>query len=100
MNSSLSEEKIQSEMEMVKDDMNHFETHEYYEKVITNDNMTSTLDELEQHLFGKQITGEPLDQSREDVATTEVIEDMDGVVVNAENITAPETVDVSITEDL
>lgn len=100
LNDSTSEEKIQTQLEGAKDDIKHSEIEEFYEKVITNDDLTSTIDELEQVLFGKTIEGGlPAASGEETVSTAEVIEEMDGVTTKTEEITTPDVVDVPMTED-
>jgi hypothetical protein len=100
LNNSTSEEKIQTKLEGAKDDIKHSEIEEFYEKVIINDDLTGTVDELEQVLFGKMIEdGLQAASGEETVSTAEVIEEMDGVTTKTEEITAPDVVDVSMTED-
>jgi hypothetical protein len=100
LNDSTSEEKIQTQLKGANDDIKHSEIEEFYEKVIINDDLTSTIDELELVLFGKTIEGGLSAVSGEEtVSTAEVIEEMDGVTTKAEEITAPDVVDVPMTED-
>ena len=77
LNNTFSEEKVQARMQGAKDDIKHSEIEGFYKKVI-NDDLTSTVDELEQFLFGKAIEdGLPVASGEEMVATTEVIQEMD-----------------------
>jgi guanylate kinase len=98
LNNKFSEEKVQARLESAKDDIKHSEIEGFYEKVIISDDLTSTIDELEQFLFSKTIEGRlPAASGEEMAATTEVIEEMDGVTVKAESITALAVVDVPMT---
>jgi guanylate kinase len=98
LNNTFSKEKVQARMQGAKDDIKHSEIEGFYKKVIINDDLTSTVDELEQFLFGKTIEdGLPVASGEEMVATTEVIQEMDGVTVEAEGTTAPDVVDVPMT---
>jgi len=85
-------------MEGAKDDIRHSEIEGFYEKIIINDDLTSAVEELEQFLFCKTVEdGLPVASGEEAVATTEVIEEMDGVTVKAEGIAASDVVDVPTT---
>jgi guanylate kinase len=98
LNNTFSEEKVQARMQGAKDDIKHSEIEGFYKKVIINDDLTSTVNELEQFLFGKTIEdGLPVASGVEMVATSEVIQEMDGVTVEAEGTTAPDVVDVPMT---
>lgn len=98
LNDTIPEEKVQSRLEGAKEDNKHSETEGFYEKVIINDNLTKTVDELEQYLFGKKIQDIlSIASGEEIVSNSKVIEEMDGVTVKAEGITAPEVVDVPMT---
>jgi guanylate kinase len=98
LNNTFSEEKVQARMQGAKDDIKHSEIEGFYKKVIINDDLTSAVDELEQFLFGKTIEdGLPVASRVEMVANTEVIQEMDGVTVEAESTTAPDVVDVPMT---
>jgi guanylate kinase len=97
LNNTFSEETVQARLEGAKDDVMHSEIERFYEKVIINDDLTNTFEELEQFLFGKTEDGLPVASGEETVAITEVIEEMDGVPVKAEGINAPEIMDVPMT---
>src|ERR1700736_1553230 len=78
MNDSISEEKVKAIFESAKDDIKHSEIEGLYEKVIVNDNLTNSLEELERTLFGKRAEdGLPDASGEEAVATTEAIEEVD-----------------------
>lgn len=100
MDDTISEEKVQARLESAKDDFKHSEIEKFYEKVIVNDDLVSAVNELEQILFGKTIeVGLPA-SSEEAVIAKTVVEEMDGVTVAAEGVTAPDVLDVSMKEDV
>jgi hypothetical protein len=97
LNDTVSEEKVQARLEGAKEDNKHSEIEGFYEKVIINDDLTKTADELEQYLFAK--TREdvlPVAIREESVLDTDVIEEI-GVNAKAEGITASDIVDVPMT---
>jgi len=101
LNNTFLEETVQARLEGAKDDIMHSEIEGFYEKVIINDDLTSTFEELEQFLFGKTIEdGLPVAFGEETAKTTEVIEEMDEVPFKAEGINAPEVMDVPMTSDI
>lgn len=95
LNDTVSEEKVQTRLEGAKEDNKHSEIEGFYERVIINDDLTKTASELEQYLFANSVEDVLPDATGEEsVPSTEVIEGMDGDTVKAEDITAPDVVDV------
>jgi guanylate kinase len=77
LDNTISEEKVQARLEVAKKDIKHSDIEGFYEKIIINDDLTKTLDELEQYLFGKGTA-----------ASAERFEATDGTPVKTEAIIA------------
>jgi hypothetical protein len=101
LNDSISEEKIQAKLKAAKEDIKLSEIEGSYEKVIVNDDLTRTVTELEQTLFGKTVEdGFPDVLGPETVAGNEIMEEMGGVTAKAEEATVPDIIDTPMTEDI